>query len=101
MKQDRVLWNFYAMIDRERRIMIAEMSQVKGLMPLLMKPRNKQKWSAADKRQLMIHLKKLSQVSPYIAVIVLPGGFAVLPVLAWWLDRRRSRRARPQSKSTG
>ena len=22
----------------------------------------------------------------------LPGGFAVLPALAWWLDRRRQRR---------
>lgn len=101
MRRDRVLWNFYAMVDRERKFMLAEMSQVKGLMPLLMKPRNKQKWSAADKRELMMHLKKLSQVSPYIAVIVLPGGFAVLPVLAWWLDRRRGRRARPQPNSAG
>ena len=93
MNHDRVLWKFYAMVERERKFMLAEMSQVKGLMPLLMKPRNKQRWSAADKRELMMHLKKLSQVSPYIAVIVLPGGFAALPVLAWWLDRRRGRRA--------
>jgi len=49
----------------------------------------------------MMHLKKLSQVSPYIAVLVLPGGFAVLPVLAWWLDRRRGRRAPPQAKGAG
>jgi hypothetical protein len=80
------------MMERERKYMILEISQVKGLMPLLMKPRNKQKWSASDKRELMLQLKRLSRVSPYIAVIVLPGGFAILPVLAWWLDRRRGRR---------
>ena len=98
MNQDRVLWKFYAMVERERNFMLAEMSQVKGLMPLLMKPRNKQNWSAADKRELRALLMRLSQVSPYIAVIVLPGGFAVLPVLAWWLDRRRSRRTPSQAK---
>ena len=91
MNQDRVLWKFYAMVERERKFMLAEMSQVKGLMPLLMKPRNKQKWSAADKRELRVLLKRLSQVSPYIAVIV-------LPVLAWWLDRRRGRRAPVEPK---
>ena len=96
MTGKRVLRDFYDMVDRERKYMIAEISQVKGLMPLLMKPRNKQKWSAADKRELKVHLKRLSQVSPYIAVIVLPGGFAILPVLAWWLDRRRGRRATPK-----
>ena len=101
MRRERVLWGFYALMERERKFMLQEMSQVKGLMPLLMKPRNRQKWSAADKRELMMHLKKLSQVSPYIAVIVLPGGFAVLPVLAWWLDRRRGRRMQPQSRSMG
>ena len=100
MNQDRALWKFYAMVERERKFMLAEMSQVKGLMPLLMKPRNKQKWSAADRRELIMHLKKLSQVSPYIAVIVLPGGLAALPVLAWWLDRRRGRRGPPQPKAT-
>ena len=101
MNQDRVLWKFYAMVERERKFMLAEMAQVKGLMPLLMKPRNKQKWSAADKRELRVLLKRLSRVSPYVAVIVLPGGFAVLPVLAWWLDRRRSRRARIQPERAG
>jgi len=72
--------------------MLGELGQVKGLMPLLMKPRNKQPWSQQDRRELQRHLKQLSKMSPYIAVIVLPGGFAMLPVLAWWLDRRRGRR---------
>jgi hypothetical protein len=60
MNQDRVLWKFYAMVQRERKFMLAEMVQVRGLMPLLMKPRNKQKWSAADKRELRVPLKRLS-----------------------------------------
>jgi hypothetical protein len=93
MIKKRALLRFYNMVERERKFMLAEMSQVKGFMPLLMKPRNKQKWSAADKRELMLLLRRLTHVSPYIAVIVLPGGFAMLPVLAWWLDRRRGRRA--------
>jgi hypothetical protein len=86
-----VRW-FFETMDRERKHMLAEFVQIKDLMPLLMKPRNKMRWSAADKRELMLHLKRLSHLSPYIAVVVLPGGFAMLPVLAWWLDRRRGRR---------
>jgi len=76
---------------RERRALIAEISQVRGLMPLLMKPRNKQRWSADDKANLALHLRRLSRVSPYLVVLVMPGGFFILPVLAWWLDRRRNR----------
>lgn len=76
---------------REKKFLQDEILQVKGLMPLLMKPRNKQRWSADDKAQLAAHLQRLSQISPYLFVLVLPGGFFVLPVLAWWLDRRRNR----------
>lgn len=86
-----VRW-FFATMERERRHMLSEFVQVKDLMPLLMKPRNRMKWSAADRRELMVQLRRLSHLSPYIAVVVLPGGFAMLPVLAWWLDRRRGRR---------
>ena len=89
----RALRRFYESMDRERRHLLKEVSQVRGLMPLLMKQRNRQRWTAEDKRELMIHLKRLSKMSPYIAVIVMPGGFAMLPVIAWWLDRRRTARA--------
>ena len=90
----RVVRNAWELAERERRALLAEMVQVAGLMPLLMKRRNKQKWSDADLRELHVHLKRLSHLSPYIVVFVMPGGFAMLPVLAWWLDRRRQR-ARP------
>ncbi len=82
----------FALAERERKFLIAEMSQVKGLMPVLMKRRNKQQWTREDKEQIRAHLKRLSELSPYLVVMVMPGGFAVLPVLAWWLDRRRNRR---------
>ena len=79
--------------ERERRRIIAELVQVKGLMPLLMKPRNGQKWSDEDRADLVRHLRRISALGPYVFLLVMPGGFAVLPVLAWWLDRRR--RPRP------
>jgi hypothetical protein len=76
---------------REKQYLIAEMSQIKGLMPLLMKPRNQQRWTAEDKAQMALHLRRLSHISPYLVVLVMPGGFFLLPALVWWLDRRRNR----------
>jgi hypothetical protein len=83
---------FFILIEREKKYLVSEMSQVRGLMPLLMKPRNKQPWTEEDRMELRLHMQRLQRVSPYIAVVVLPGGLAMLPVLAWWLDRRRGGR---------
>lgn len=80
---------------REREFLLKEILQVRGLMPLLMKRRNKQPWSPEDKSELKVHLKRLSQLSPYLVVIVMPGGFFMLPALSWWLDRRRNRVVHP------
>ena len=91
----RVVLVFFELMERERKNMLAEILQVRGLMPLLMKPRNQLKWSHADKRELKMHLKRLSKMSPYLIVIVAPGGFFMLPAIAWWLDRRRGRDLRP------
>lgn len=85
---------FILLIDREKKYLVGELSKVKGLMPLLMKPRNKQRWSAEDRRELAMHLRRLRAVSPYIVVFAMPGGLAMLPILAWWLDRRRGQRQR-------
>lgn len=81
--------------NREKQALLAEILQVRGLMPLLMKPRNKQRWTAEDKAELGIHMKRLSRISPYLVVLVMPGGFFMLPALAWWLDRRRNRKRAP------
>jgi len=82
--------------EREKKFLLGEILQVGGLMPLLMKPRNKQKWTVADKAELRLHLRRLSNISPYLVVLALPGSFLMLPALAWWLDRRRNR-SRPAS----
>jgi hypothetical protein len=82
------------MMDRERKYVLGEVVQITGLMPLLMKPRNHQKWTPEDKRKIINHLRRLSMVSPYLAVMVMPGSFVVLPALAWWLDRRRQNNLR-------
>lgn len=81
-----------ALTDRERRHLLEECMKVKGLLPLLMKQRNKQRWTAEDRAELRVHVRRISSLSPYLVVLVMPGGFFVLPALAWWLDRRRIRR---------
>ncbi len=80
---------------RERKHLTSEIVKVSGLMPLLMKPRNDQPWTPEEKRELAAHLRRLSTISPYLVVLALPGSLLVLPALAWWLDRRRNRRAGP------
>lgn len=78
--------------SRERRQLLAELSQIKGLMPLLMKRRNGENWTRAERQALQGQLHAVAHLSPYLLVLALPGSFALLPVLAWWLDRRRIRR---------
>ena len=94
MKNPVIVRTVMEMMDRERKYVLGEVVQITGLMPLLMKPRNKQKWTPEDKRQIINHLRRLSMVSPYLAVMVMPGSFVVLPALAWWLDRRRQNNLR-------
>ena len=94
----KMLLLLYEAMAREKRHILSELVQVKGLMPLLMKPRNYRKWTSEDKRELRLHLRRLSRASAYIALLVMPGGFAMLPVMAWWLDRRTSRRGAPQAE---
>jgi hypothetical protein len=87
--------------DREKKHLLNEIIQVRGLMPLLMKPRNRQRWTAEDRAELRLHLKRLSNISPYLVVLALPGSFLMLPVLAWWLDRRRNRQRPAQLNTPG
>ena len=77
--------------EREKRHLLQEILQVRGLMPLLMKQRNRGKWTLEDRAELRAHLRRLSDLSPYLVVLALPGSVLLLPALAWWLDRRRNR----------
>ena len=81
----------FELAERERKFLLAEMSQVRGLMPILMRRRNKQRWTPEELAEIRAHLKRISELTPYLVILVMPGGFAALPVLAWWLDRRRNR----------
>ncbi|MBK7017764.1 MAG: hypothetical protein IPH39_19970 [Sulfuritalea sp.] len=77
---------------RERDRVLAEMVKIKGFMPLLMKPRNGMHWAPEERRELAVQLRAAAHLSPYLAAIMLPGSFMLLPLLAWWLDRRRHKR---------
>lgn len=77
--------------QREKQRLLGEMQNARGLMPILMKQRNGQRWSVEDRALLRDHLGRLSRLSPYLVLVVMPGGFFILPVFAWWLDRRRMR----------
>jgi len=90
---------FYQAMNREKRHILSEFVQVKGLMPLFMKQRNKQQWTTQDKRELKLRLKCLTGVSAYMAVVFMPGGLAILPVMTWWRERRRGRCATPEVQS--
>ena len=79
----------YGLTQREKQHLLGEIQQTRGLMPILMKPRNGQQWSVQDRAELRDHLSRLSRLSPYLVLVVMPGGFFVLPVFAWWLDWRR------------
>lgn len=79
------------MTVREKQFLLSEMGEIKGLVPLMMKQRNRQRWSSEDKALLAAHLRRLSRISPYLAVLAMPGGLIMMPALAWWLDRRRNR----------
>ncbi|WP_338849483.1 hypothetical protein V8J88_10670 [Massilia sp. W12] len=78
--------------QRERLRLSHEMHQISGLMPLLMKQRNGYRWSAQDILEIKAQLRALLKLCPYLALILMPGGFFILPGLAWWLDRRRQKR---------
>lgn len=55
-----------------------------------MKPRNGQRWTPEERVEPRDHLGRLSRLSPYLVLVVMPGGFFMLPVFAWWPDRRRT-----------
>jgi len=78
---------------RETRRVVTELLAMRGLMPLLMKTRNGGQWTPAEREELIVHMRRLTHLSPYLLLLVLPGSALLLPLYAWWLDRRRGLRA--------
>ncbi len=77
---------------RERQRLWSEMAQMRGLMDLLMKQRNGYHWTELERKKIRAKLRTLAELSPYLVLFVSPGGFFAIPLLAWWLDRRRHKR---------
>ncbi|WP_455377498.1 hypothetical protein [Petrachloros mirabilis] len=88
----------YLPLSRERDRIRTEMLKARGLLPLLMKQRNGSRWTPEDRLQIRNQLRTLTSLSPYLLALLAPGSFLVLPALAWWLDRRRQKRAKPEEK---
>ncbi len=73
-----------------KEFILREVLEVKGLMRLLMKHRNTgQKWTKEEKREIVVHLKKISKSVPVLIVFFLPFGSLLLPVLVEALDRHK------------
>jgi len=81
-----------SMQETQRLYVYNELSQARGLIPILMKHRNGEQWSKEERELLLRDLRALSHLSPYLIVILMPGGVLILPLLAWWIDRRRKGR---------
>ena len=54
-----------------------------------MKVRNGGRWTREERIQLWHHLRQVASLSPYLIVLLTQGSMVLLPVVAWWLDRRR------------
>jgi hypothetical protein len=76
-----------------------ELNQVRGVIPLLMKRRNGGRWSVEERKTLLRDLRALCHLSPYLIPILMPGGIFMLPVLAYWMDRRRGARPNVDTKT--
>lgn len=69
-----------------------ELAHARGLIPILMKRRNGGQWSMEERTILLRDLRALSNLSPYLVPLLMPGGILMLPLFAWWMDRRRKGR---------
>lgn len=78
--------------QREAQHVRAELLATRKIMPLLMKVRNGGQWTPAERDELLVHLRRMAHLSPYLILLLLPGSVLILPVYAWWLDRRRLKR---------
>ena len=81
-----------ASFSRHRSEILAGVLQCEELMPLLMKQRNGRSWTAHDRTQIHTGLKVLADASVLLIIFLMPGSLVLLPLLAWWLDRRKQKR---------
>jgi hypothetical protein len=51
-------------------------------------------WTEREKVIIARRLRRLYRFSPYIVALLVPGGLALLPLIAWW--RHSANRSRPR-----
>ena len=73
------------MIRRWSEAVHARLAKVEGLVYVLMKPRNGQRWTREDRAFLRGEFQRL-EWSPSLFLFHAPG---MAPLLAWLFDRRR------------
>jgi len=78
-------------LDTWRLRAFSRLGQVQDLVRVLMKPRNGAPWTPEDKAFLRAGLRALARWTPGFVLFLLPGGFVLLGIYAWLLDRRRLR----------
>lgn len=93
--------NVRSLHENQRLYIRNELSQVRGLIPMLMKRRNGRQWTAEERTMLHRDLRALSNLSPYLIPLIMPGGILMLPLLAWWLDCRRKVREKQEASVNG
>ncbi|WP_301103034.1 hypothetical protein [Propionivibrio sp.] len=97
--QEGAISRLKASQKRQAREFVADIVRMRNLMPLLMKNRNGGRWTSEEKSELLAQMRIISRVSPYLLFLLLPGSVLLLPVYAWWLDRRRKPRSTPPCKN--
>jgi hypothetical protein len=83
---------FAAPYRRERDRVVEHHTEIRGLLPLLMKQRNGGRWEEHERHDLHFRLKHVARISPYLAILLVPGSILLLPLIARWLDRREKPR---------
>ena len=86
-------WTNVRTMQESHRVYIRnELAQARGSIPILMKRRNGENWNAEERTILLRDLRTLSNLSPYLIPLLMPGGILMLPLVAWWMDHRRKKR---------
>lgn len=86
---------------REAERVKSELATVRDLVPLLMKVRNGGSWTPEEKLEIVAHMRRMAHLSPYLLAMILPGSVILLPIYAWWLDRRRHAREDGRAVNSG
>jgi hypothetical protein len=78
--------------DTQRLYIRKELFRARGVIHLLIKRRNGEKWSDEERAKLLHDLRAMSHLSPYLIPLLMPGGVLLLPLVAWWMDIRHKKR---------